>query len=403
MRVLAPGRREARRQHVLRVAVAGSTLAGFLAGTGPAGADTVSVACGGPGGGAAGLVDAISQANGRAGPDTIDLTAGCTYVLTSAVSADNGLPVVTGQLTVRGHGATVKRGAAAAFRILEVAPGAEVALDQIAVVGGLVSLSGPTAFGGGILNGGTLTVTRSEIRDNEVKGTGSSAGGGGIANNGTATLDDTVLRGNRASATGTAIFAAVGGAVLNRDAGTMTITGGAVLDGTAVSRGSSPFIFIASAGGVGNSGAITVSDTRIAGNRAAAVGLRGQAGGGGMSVANGTVTLTGSAVHGNTAFATGEGAAAHGGGLENSGQTKLVATPVRDNRVSGPVAQGGGIFNVRNRLVILDGKVTGNVANAESGPGQGGGIYAEAGLVVLRRTDVFANQPDDCVPSIPGC
>lgn len=111
---------------MLRVAVAGSTLAGFLAGTGSAGADTLSVACGGPGGGAAGLVNAITQANGRPGPDTIDLTAGCAYVLTAAVSTDNGLPVVTGQLTVRGHGATVKREAAAAFRILEAAEGSQM-------------------------------------------------------------------------------------------------------------------------------------------------------------------------------------------------------------------------------------------------------------------------------------
>ncbi len=403
MRARAPVRRAIRRYNPSRLAAALAAAVGasMVVASGAL-ADTVALACAGPGGGASGLVAAIDHANATPGPDTIDLSPGCTYALTDAASPGNGLPVVTGQLTVRGHDATIKRSSPSSFRIFEVAPGAELALDEVTVAAGAVSLSGPTAFGGGILNGGLLNVTRSTIRDNEVSGSGSSAGGGGIANNGTVSLKDTVLRNNRASATGTQIFAAVGGAVLNRTGATMSIDGSTVVGNTAVSRGASELFFIASAGGIANSGTLTVGDTRIAGNRSIAVGAHGQANGGGLSVAEGTVTVAGGTIKGNSASASGDGAAAHGGGVESFGRTKLSGTTVEDNLVSGPTAQGGGIFNGR-RLTIVRGTVNENVAAAASGPGQGGGIFSEAGRVILRDTEVFANQPNDCEPSIPGC
>ncbi len=371
---------------------------------GGAGAETLTVACEGPGGGGAGLVSAIDQANATAGADTIDLVPGCAYVLTAAASPDTGLPVVTGQLAIQGHGATIRRsGSAPRFRIFEVAASGELGLDEVTVTDGVVALSGPLALGGGILNSGLLTVTDSSIRNNEVRGSGSSAGGGGIANNGTVILRDTVLRDNRARATGTQIFSAVGGAVLNRTGATMTIEGSTIAENRAVSRGETGPFFIAAAGGIGNTGTLSVNDTRIVGNRAVAEGPGGQASGGGMSVADGTVTVTGGDLQGNTAVAGGEGAGARGGGLENSGRTILAGVAVRANRASGPLAQGGGIFNGARRLTIVDGTITENVASASSGPGQGGGIFVDGGGVVLRSTRVVANRPDDCEPALPGC
>ncbi|MGI9023199.1 MAG: hypothetical protein ACR2HV_08220 [Acidimicrobiales bacterium] len=384
------------------MAAAAATVVLGTAMVGVAGAATVSVPCAGPGGGAAGLVAAVAVANTTTGADTIDLAAGCSYVLAAPAAADNGLPVVTGELTVRGHGATIRRSSPTPFRILEVAPGGDLTLDQVTIAGGLVALSGPTAFGGGILNGGELTVTRSTISDNTVSGTGSSAGGGGIANNGTATLTDTVLRNNQALASGTFIFAGVGGAVLNRTGAVMTISGSTVTANTALSRGSSEILFIASAGGIGNSGTLAVSGTQVVGNRAVAAGRNGRGNGGGLSIAGGIVTFTGGAVVGNTALATGVGASAHGGGVETFGRTKLSGTTVRSNVASGPEALGGGIFNGR-RLTMVRGVVTANVAAGTAGPGRGGGIFSESGRVILHGTDVFANQPDDCEPAIPGC
>jgi len=344
--VTGPARRDRTRRHIRSLVGAGaiSAVVGAAMG-GTAYAASATVGCTGAGGGAAGLRAAIAHANNTVGADTIDLAPGCIYVITNQADPGDGLPVVTGTLVIHGNGATVRRSSESAFRILEVAGGGDLTLDHITVSGGSVSSSGgTTAFGGGILNTGRLTVIDSTISDNAVSGTGSSAGGGGIANNGTVSLQDTVLRRNTATATGTGsqIFAAVGGAILNRTGATMTIDDGVVSGNSAISTGSSQLFFIASAGGIGNSGTLTVDHTGINGNRVVADGANGQAGGGGISVADGLVTIADSTIAGNAATASGAGAEAHGGGVENNGQTKLTDTAVKQNVVTGPVAQGGG-------------------------------------------------------------
>ncbi|CAN5201485.1 hypothetical protein BH18ACT4_BH18ACT4_11220 [soil metagenome] len=395
--------RWARWRHKLAAAGTVTLLMG-AATSGTAVAATSTVPCRGPGGGAAGLVAALNQANSTAEPDTIDLQIGCNYVLTSAQSPDNGLPVVTSEVTINGNGATIERpNSAAPFRIFEVAIGGELTLDDVTISGGSVATSGGvTAFGGGILNGGTLTVTDSFISGNSVVGTGSSAGGCGIANDGTAVIRNTLLLDNTASSTGVEIVAAVGGAALNRIGATMTIENGVVANNTAVARGSSTLFFIAAAGGVGSNGTLTLTGTQISANRVVADGTNGQANGGGLSVAAGRATVVGNTIANNSAVATGTGSAAHGGGLENSGVTSLTATVLIGNRARGPVAQGGGIFN-RHRVTLTDSVVTENAAIGTVTQGEGGGIFNDAGTVALRRTDVSANVPDDCEPAIPGC
>ncbi|PZR79969.1 MAG: riboflavin synthase [Candidatus Aeolococcus gillhamiae] len=96
---------------------------------GAAPAATINVPCRGAGGGAAGLVGAVDQANASPGPDTINLAGGCSYVLTAADNPGNGLPVVTGQVSIRGNGATIRRSSPSPFRIFDVGPGANVNLE----------------------------------------------------------------------------------------------------------------------------------------------------------------------------------------------------------------------------------------------------------------------------------
>lgn len=55
--------------------------------------------CGGPGGGAAGLIAAINSAN-SAGTGEILLAPNCAYSLTSPNNDSNGLPVVTANITI---------------------------------------------------------------------------------------------------------------------------------------------------------------------------------------------------------------------------------------------------------------------------------------------------------------
>src|SRR5438270_289212 len=112
-----------------------------LLAAGLAHAATLTVPCSGSGGGASGLVAAIDVANSTPGPNTINLTPGCVYTLTSPhqVGSPNGLPPITGIVTVNGYGATVARSQAVGtpgFRIFSVLAGGNLTLNTVTVKGG---------------------------------------------------------------------------------------------------------------------------------------------------------------------------------------------------------------------------------------------------------------------------
>jgi hypothetical protein len=90
---------------------------------------------------------------------TLVLPGNCTYVITTPATAADGLPVISGHISlVGGRNAAIRRSPVAltAFRILAVAAGGALSLAGISV------LNGSTAgLGGGILNSGTLTLARS--------------------------------------------------------------------------------------------------------------------------------------------------------------------------------------------------------------------------------------------------
>ncbi len=61
------------------------------------------------------LINDINTANGTSGASTIiNLIAGTTYTLTAetSVGSGTGLPIITGDLTINGNGATIARSAA---------------------------------------------------------------------------------------------------------------------------------------------------------------------------------------------------------------------------------------------------------------------------------------------------
>ena len=106
------------------------------------------------------LIEALLNANADAavspdcpagsGPDTLALRPG-TYTLTQAyedMDGGNGLPAVTSNITIRGHGATVTRSAdpsTPAFRILEVITGGTLTLRDLTISNGRAA----TGWGGG--------------------------------------------------------------------------------------------------------------------------------------------------------------------------------------------------------------------------------------------------------------
>jgi predicted outer membrane repeat protein len=174
------------------------------------------------------LVTAIRNAN-SAGAATLLLARGCDYVLGSAAAAGDGLPPVTGKITIiGGHGTQISRSAdtPAAFRILDVAPGGALTLVSLTVADG--ELVGADDQGAGIRDQGTLVLQNVRLTGNSTlrgEGNGLSVGkgahatisgseldnntggaGGAIFSVGDLSIDRSVLARNTATAGG-AIFA----------------------------------------------------------------------------------------------------------------------------------------------------------------------------------------------------
>ena len=147
------------------------------------------------------LRQAITNANAFNSDDTI------TFTTSGIINLRSVLPDLAnrGSLTINGGGAiTVHRSSATQFRIFFVLSKANVTLN------GLTITNGDTrTLGGGIQNGGTLTITNSVISGNSA-----STAGGGIYNAGsTLTITNSRISGNVAN--GSASGSGGGGLDLN--------------------------------------------------------------------------------------------------------------------------------------------------------------------------------------------
>ncbi|MBK8027354.1 MAG: hypothetical protein IPK19_39660 [Chloroflexi bacterium] len=142
-------------------------------------------------GDSAALIAAVNCANRTPGSEVINLAANGGYALTSLNYSTvyalqfggsfNGLPYVndtsvSGALTINGNGATLVRNAAVpVFRIIEVASGGNLTLNNLTLS------NGSNNYGAGIYNSGTLAVNTTLISGN------SGIHGGGIYNLGALT------------------------------------------------------------------------------------------------------------------------------------------------------------------------------------------------------------------------
>lgn len=245
------------------------------------------------------LVDACLAGSGT---DTIILPAG-TYTLGIAGTGEDANATgdldVTGGLIINGAGAvsTIIDGGSI-DRVLEVRPGADVQVNGITIRNGnpgagfgaagilnsgTLTLTKSTVtnntgdnFGGGIYNVGTMTLTDTTVSDNILLGSNLSGGGGGIFSSGTMTLTRTTVSGNSTIGRGGGIYnldqtatitnstistntALNGGGIFNRD-GTVNLTHNTITSNIAADNG----------GGVWNySGTMRFANTIIAGNTAA--------------------------------------------------------------------------------------------------------------------------------------
>ena len=257
--------------------------------------------------------------------------------------------------------------------------------------------------GGGLFNqGGTMTVDGATISNNTATGDGGPGGagsGGGAFNNGMGTLvvsNSTFSKNSAARAGGglevnggsvtltsvdfreNATGSAPGnGGALHVSAGTVTATGGTVQSNTAATEG----------GGFWNNAGFTMTLTDVAFNNNVASGAAADNGGGGLFNNGGDVVVSGASFTGNVA----SGAAGSGGGLLNNAGT----LSVRESSFTGNAAQraGGAVEDIGgagSMASFVDVDMTNN--DAGDNPGNGGAIHVTgAGTVRVDSSRVTGN------------
>ncbi len=236
------------------------------------------------------LIEAINNANDDAathadcpagsGADTIILS-GNTYSLLVAdnllfhnygENSYNGLPQITGVITIQGNGAIIERAAAATedFRLFAILTSGDLTLEETTVSEGITNNSGTSrsykSHGGGLFNRGSLTLTNSTVSGN------TADYGGGLFNSGTVILTNSTISDN------------IG------------------LDWTGT-------------GGLSNRGTATLTNSTVSGNLGSGI------------YNSGTVTLTKSTVSDNRVYYG-------GGGINNFSQATLISSPVSGNSSS---------------------------------------------------------------------
>ena len=308
-------------------------------------------------GGPGSLRDAIATA---ASGDTIDfsLSYPATIAVNTALTIDSAGPK---SLTITGPGAsllTISGGDAVSVFVVQPLGG--LGGPMTATISGLTIRRGSSLLGGGIFNGGTLTLSNCTVTDNTVD----NQLGGGIFNVGTLTLRSSTVKGNHAGRQG---VPGQGGGIHNASVGVMTLEDSLVFGNSADGLGSG--------GGLYNTGALTLLRSVVTFNEAT-----------------------------------------HGGGMYNAGTLNVFrGSNVLNNVARGlfpDVGRGGGINNFRDGtlpgvLNMADSTVSKNETVLEDedgtilrGVGYGGGIYNDNGSAFVERSTVSHNFGGG---NIPGC
>ena len=347
-------------------------------------------------------------------------------------------------------------------RVLEVSAGARVALVRVEMTGGVSKHAGGgvrvgrgctlilqdsivrgntvltsvmPAWGGGVVNFGSLTALHSRISGNSATSANNSAWGGGLEIHGfdaVAVLDESHVTGNMAmSSTGVA-----GGGGVHNFGGTLTavrclISGnnatsihgnsqGGGLQTTAIamlnesnldSNAATSTAGIAAGGGIVNLGALTATRCHISGN--GAISVHGTTQGGGLENhgIDAVAVLDESNVTGN--MVTSRTSFAGGGGVRNSGRIMVARSHVNANSATSVLgfARGGGIDNNRPNnhasnqataiAVLHQSNINGNAAASIRSPVMGGGVF-NMGNLTATYSDIYSNTATSSVGSVSG-
>lgn len=344
-------------------------------------------------GGGCSLSDAIVSANTNAATgscdpgdegarDTITLVNSSTItLLTAAVTGanigENGLPIVTSDITLQGNSSTVQRDASAGdFRIFNVDPAGDLDIYDLTISNGLLSGNSLVVIdsGAGLINQGVLSLTNVVVSNNT-----SGSRGGGIMNfGGSLSMSNSIVSGNSAGVDGGGLVsrpymqvdslsvtdstitgnnsgAAHGGILLTGSTSGPLIAGSHSIAGSTISNNSATTVV----GGIGvfNQVQLSLTSSVVTGNSATSHS-------GGMRISNSTVGITGSTISLNNS-------SSRAGGLRNSGSG--TTTTITNSTITGNSSadSGGGIFNRNSANVIINN----SVISDNSAANRGGGIY----------------------------
>jgi hypothetical protein len=315
---------------------------------------------------------------------TVDFEPG----LTGTIALTSGELVIDKDLTTAGPGAEVITVSGNhASRVFTIAALFTVDISGLTIADGMATNSN----GGGILNGGTLSLTDCLVSGNSAT-IAFPNGGGGIYNSGRLTVTDSTLGNNSANG---------GGGIHNAPGGTVMLSactlrentafyGGGIdnIDGRAkLSAGTLSGNAATEGGGIYTvGGRLALSACTLSGNTASG----NTAYGGGLFNALGRLALRACTLSGNTAT----GNYAYGGGIYTASRrgdnvTTLSACTLSGNTASGgTIGDGGGIYN-RGRLTISNCVLTGNVATATRA--SGGAIFTDGHRVTLSACTLSGN------------
>jgi hypothetical protein len=208
------------------------------------------------------------------------------------------------------------------------------------------------------ITSGTVSISGLTISNGQVQFTNTSIGGGGIRNGGTLTLNNCVIDSNQA--TGGGFLPGVAGGIWNDTSGTLTMVNCTISNNAAGAASN------ALGGGIYNTGTLTMTNSTVSGNAIGAGGeFGGQVSGGGISnSSNGTLSMLNCTVSNNSATANagpGSPGTATGGGIYQSSSINpsLRNTIIAANNVSAPGLGGNatdpdvfGIFSSQGHNLI---------------------------------------------------
>jgi hypothetical protein len=146
------------------------------------------------------LIANITQANTASTPQTICLNTNATYPFSQSSTwffGDTALPPITGNITIKGNGATLERAATAPdFRLFGVDGTGTLTLENLTLNGGSLNENA----GGAIVNvGGTVNLNNVTLENHQALNTSEGSGGAIYNYFGTLTMTNSQLLNNTAA------------------------------------------------------------------------------------------------------------------------------------------------------------------------------------------------------------